>query len=265
MTASLEEIGLRYEVDGVVATVTLCRSETRNAQSPRMWTALAKIGRSLPDGVRVVLLRAEGVSFSAGLDRRMFTPEGVPGDTSLAALTMLDDAALADAIAAFQDAFSWWRRPEIVSIAVVQGHAVGAGFQLALACDLRVVADDARFSMREPSLGLVPDLGGTQPLVEAVGFSRALEICLSGRWVDASEAAEIGLATIVVRRDELDATAADLATAMAAPSAGAVAGTKALLQGARTRSYEEQLRAERETQVRRLRALSDALTGNNPG
>ena len=57
---------------------------------------------------------------------------------------------------------------------------MGAGFQLALACDLRVVADDARFAMRETSLGLVPDLGGTQPLVEAVGYSRALEICVTG-------------------------------------------------------------------------------------
>ncbi len=62
---------------------------------------------------------------------------------------------------AFQEAFTWWRRPDLVTVAAVQGHAVGAGFQLALACDLRVVADDAQFAMREPSLGLVPDLVGT--------------------------------------------------------------------------------------------------------
>ena len=63
----------------------------------------------------------------------------------------------------------------MVSIASVQGHAIGAGFQLALACDLRVMADDALLSMRETSLGLVPDLGGTQPLVDVVGYARALE------------------------------------------------------------------------------------------
>ena len=219
----------------------------------------------MPETVRVVLLKAEGVSFSAGLDRRMFTVDGVPGDTSLAALTTLDDSALAEAIATFQEAFRWWRRPDLVTIAVVQGHAVGAGFQLALACDLRVVADDARFAMRESSLGLVPDLGGTQPLVEIVGFSRALELCVSGRWVEAAEAAELGLATIVVPREELDGTALDLAAAMSAPPAGAVAATKALLQGARTRPYDDQLRAEREAQVGRLRALAAALAGNKPG
>lgn len=265
MTVSLRETGLRYDVDGAVATVTLCRPETRNAQSPRMWAGLAEIGRTLPESVRVVLLEAEGVSFSAGLDRRMFTVEGIPGETSLAELTTLDEAALAEAIATFQEAFSWWRRPDLVTIAVVQGHAVGAGFQLALACDLRVVADDAKFAMREPSLGLVPDLGGTRPLVEIMGFSRALEICVSGRWVEAAEAADLGLATIVVPREELEATATDLAAAMATPPPGAVAATKALLQGAGTTSYEDQLRAEREAQVGRLRALAAALAGNNPG
>ena len=102
--------------------------------------------------------------------------------------------ALDAAIAGFQEAFTWWRRPDLVSVAAVQGHAVGAGFQLALACDVRVVADDVQLAMREPSLGLVPDLVGTWPLVQAVGYSRALEICLSGRWVGADEAVAIGIA-----------------------------------------------------------------------
>ena len=68
----------------------------------------------------------------------------------------------------------------------MQGYAIGAGFQLALACDLRVLADDAQLSMKETSLGLVPDLTGTKPLVEAVGYSRALEICTTGRLVGAT-------------------------------------------------------------------------------
>jgi enoyl-CoA hydratase/carnithine racemase len=263
MTSTLDQAGVRCAVDGPIATVSLCRPELRNAQTPRTWATLAHIGLSLPDAVRVVVLRAEGESFSAGLDRRMFTPDGVPGESSLAALLTLDDDALGDAIATFQKAFTWWRRPDLVTIAAVQGHAVGSGFQLALACDLRVVADDARFSMRETSLGLVPDLGGTQPLVEAVGYSRALEICVSGRWVDADEARDLGLATIVVRRPELDATTADLAAAMVSPPAGAVAATKALLRTATSRSHAEQLEAERSAQVGRLRALADVLAGNN--
>ena len=74
--------------------------------------------------------------------------------------------------------------------------------------------------MRETSLGLVPDLGGTQPLVEAVGYARALEICATGRWVGAEEAAATGLATVVVPREDLDAATADLVAALlAAPAA----------------------------------------------
>ena len=134
------------------------------------------------------------------------------------------------------------------------------GFQLALACDLRVCAADAMFSMRETSLGLVPDLGGTQPLVEAVGYSRALEICVTGRWVDAEEAREIGLATIVVPLDDLDAATSDLAEALAAPMPETPSPRRRPCSGRRPgRSYTDQLAAERMSQVRRLRTLVDAL------
>ena len=253
------EAGLRLDEQGPVATITLCRPESRNAQSPRMWEVLAEIAETLSPDVRVAVIRAEGKSFSAGLDTRMLTPEGIPGDTSFAELVELDDLAMAEQISTFQEAFSAWRRPDLISIAAVQGHAVGAGFQLALACDLRVCAADAMFSMRETSLGLVPDLGGTQPLVEAVGYSRALEICVTGRWVDAQEAREIGLATIVVPSDDLGAATSDLAEALTAPPRAAVTATKALLRTATGRSYTDQLAAERMAQVRRLRALVDAL------
>ena len=90
------------------------------------------------------------------------------------------------------------------------GYAIGAGFQLALSCDLRVVADDAQFCMKESALGLVPDLTGTKPLVESVGYARALEICATARMVGAAEAVDIGLALAAVPADELDATVADL-------------------------------------------------------
>jgi enoyl-CoA hydratase/carnithine racemase len=265
MSDSYAEVGLRLDRAGPVATITLCRPESRNAQSPRMWEALSEIGETLGADVAVAVLRAEGQSFSSGLDTRMFTPAGIPGDTSFAELAELDDLALAEQISCFQEAFSVWRRPDVISIAAVQGHAVGAGFQLALACDLRVCAGDARFSMRETSLGLVPDLGGTQPLVEAVGYARALEICVTGRWVDADEARQLGLATIVVPNDQLDATVADLAQALVAAPHEAATATKALLRTASGRSYHDQLAAERSTQVRRLRALVETVTGNKAG
>ncbi|MFJ6215831.1 enoyl-CoA hydratase/isomerase family protein [Streptomyces sp. NPDC092296] len=252
-----ERSGVRLRIEDALATVTLCHPQRRNAQTPAMWRALAAIGRALPGTVRVVVLRAEGVSFSAGLDRAMFTPEGIPGEPGLLTLAAAGDAELDAAIAGYQEAFTWWRRADLVTVAAVQGHAVGAGFQLALACDLRVVAEDARFAMKETTLGLVPDLGGTKPLTDLVGYARALEICVTGRWVHAAEAVRSGLAALCVPLDELDDAARDLAAALLAAPRSAVNETKALLQGAAARSYDQQRAAERAAQARRLRDLAD--------
>ena len=257
----LAAAGLRYEVEGAVATITLDRPQVRNAQTPTMWRALARIGERIPDDVRVVVVRGEGSSFSAGLDRAMLAPGGGDGQETVAGLLALDDDGIAATIDAYQRGFTFLRDPRFVSVAAVQGYAVGAGFQLALACDLRVVAEDAQFSMKESQLGLVPDLTGTKPLVECVGYPRALEICVTARMVPAAEAVDIGLATIAVPADQLDATIADLAAALAAPMAGAVTETKALLLGASERSLTDQRRLEREAQVRRLRELARLLGG----
>jgi enoyl-CoA hydratase/carnithine racemase len=136
---------------------------------------------------------------------------------------------------------------------------VGAGFQLALSCDLRVLADDARLCMKEAALGLVPDLTGTKPLVDSVGYARALEICVTARTVAADEAVAIGLALTAVPVADLDATVADLAGALTAAPPGAVAETKKLLLGAAERDLEEQRRLEREAQVRRFREIARVL------
>ncbi len=263
MTSFPDDAGLRYDEAGPVATVTLCRPQKLNAQDPAMWDALRTIGQELGTGVRVVVIRAEGPSFSAGIDRRLLTGGGGPGQSFVLDLARLDDAALDERLAGYQEAFSWLSRPGLLSIAAVQGHAVGAGFQLALACDLRVLAADAQLAMRETSLGLVPDLGGTRPLVEAVGYSRALELCVTGRWVDADEARLIGLATIVVPPAELDATVVDLAAVVTGPPYGAVSATKSLLQAAAASSPDGQLRAERRAQAARIRDLAGEAVGNN--
>ena len=170
------------------------------------------------------------------------------------------DQHIIDTIDGYQRGFTWLHDPRFITIAAVHGYAIGAGFQLALACDLRVVADDAWFCMKEPALGLVPDLAGTKPLVELVGYSRALEICATARMVGAREAVDIGLANVAVPADDLDATVADLAAALTAPLPGVVAETKALLQGAGGRGLDDQRRLEREAQVRRFRAVA-ALAG----
>ncbi len=156
----------------------------------------------------------------------------------------------------FQEAFSWLGRPDIISVAAVQGHAIGAGFQLALACDVRIASDDAVFRMAETTLGLVPDLGGTRVLRELVGYSRALEICVTGRPVTAAEADRIGLVNVVVPRAALDGAVAELVTALLAPPRNAVVETKALLLGAALRRPAEQLLAERQAQLRRIRELA---------
>ncbi|QKW22156.1 enoyl-CoA hydratase/isomerase family protein [Kitasatospora sp. NA04385] len=251
-----EKAGVRLDLDGELATVTLCDPARRNAQTPAMWRALAGVGRALPGSVRVVLLRGEGSSFSAGLDRAMFTPEGIPGETGFLQLAALPDAELDAVIAFYQEAFSWLRRNDLVTVAAVQGHAVGAGFQLALACDLRVVAEDVQFAMKETTLGLVPDLTGTKPLTELVGYARALEICATGRRVGAEEAVATGLANLAVPAADLEEAAADLAAALLAAPRSAVIETKALLRGAIDRSYDQQRAAEREAQARRLRDLA---------
>ncbi|MGP3957883.1 enoyl-CoA hydratase/isomerase family protein [Nonomuraea sp. 3N208] len=251
----LAEIGLRFEVDGDIATITLDRPDKRNAQTFATWSALARIGESLPEQVRVVVVKGEGPSFSAGIDLRMFTSEGVPGQGSFSSAVKIGDAEFEQRIRQAQAGFLWLRRPEIVSIAAVQGHAIGAGFQLALACDLRIVADDVAFCMKEPALGLVPDLTGTKPLVELVGLAKAIDICLTARTVHADEAMRIGLAEKVVAGGDLTQAVQEKAAELLSTNRDAAVATKRLLQGARSRTLEEQSVAEGLEQATRLKAL----------
>jgi enoyl-CoA hydratase/carnithine racemase len=254
---SLAAVGLLHQQAGPVASITLNRPDVRNAQTPAMWRALAELGTSLPEETRVVVVRGAGSSFSAGLDRAMLDPTAHGGDVeTVAGLLARDDAEISATIDAYQRGFTFLRDPRFVSIAAVQGYAVGAGFQLALACDLRVVADDAQFAMLESGLGLVPDLTGTKPLVESVGYARALEIYVTARMVGAAEAVAIGLALTAVPAAELDATVAHLAGALTAALPGVVSETKTLLRGATERGLDEQRRLEREAQVRRFRELA---------
>ncbi|GAB3983792.1 enoyl-CoA hydratase/isomerase family protein [Plantactinospora veratri] len=250
-------VGVRLNCDGPVATVTLCRPDVLNAQTPQMWRAMRDFSRDLPGDVRVVVVRGEGRAFSAGLDLSVATGRS-GAENSLAEMAALPPEECAERIAGFQAGFTWLHRPDLISIAAVQGHAIGAGFQLALACDLRVLASDATFAMAEVTLGLVPDLAGTKRLVDLVGYARALEVCATGRRIDAAEAERLGLATVVVPPDDLDAAVRDLTAAILSGDRNAVVEIKALLAGASGRSPAEQQRAEREAQTRRMRDLVGA-------
>jgi len=251
---------VRIERQGEIVHVTLTNPAARNAQTPATWRRLASIPSLLTPDVRAVVLRGEGPSFSAGLDRRMLTPEGVPGEESILTLASHGDVEMDRFIQQAQAAFSWWHRVPQVTVALVQGHAIGAGFQLALACDLMIVAGDAKLAMRETSLGLVPDLAGTAPLVSRVGYSRALEICATGRFVEAEEAVRIGIANALVPIEAWDGAVSAVLTPILAAMPGAVAELKALLSGADTAT--DQLDRERAAQMRRLAELR-ALFGSS--
>jgi enoyl-CoA hydratase/carnithine racemase len=249
--AGLTGTGLDLTVAGGVATVTLMRPDRRNAMTPGMWRGLARIGAAIPEQVRVVIIRGAGPSFCAGIDLRMFSAEGVPGEERNPSPS---DPGFDESIAGFQAGYTWLRNPAFVSIAAVQGHAIGAGFQLALSCDLRVLADNAKLCMKEPALGLVPDLTGTKPLVDIVGLPRAIELCLTARTMDAREAAELRLAELVVPLADLDEAVSDLVAALLSTDAAAARATKALLAQAPGNTLAEQAAAERAAQARLLQA-----------
>jgi len=244
----LAEAGLEYAVDGAVATITLNRPDVRNAQHPAMWAGMVEILESLGDEVRIVVVRGAGGTFSAGLDLSLLG--------TMVGLAEQSDQEIIDTIDTYQLPFAMLADPRFISIAVVDGYAIGAGFQLALSCDLRIVAEDAQFCMKEPALGLVPDLTGTKPLVEAVGYARALEICATARMVPATEAAGLGIAQTVVPADQLDKAVEATVTALTEHAVGAVRATKELLQQAHARSLDEQRLAERTAQAGRFRELA---------
>lgn len=252
---------LRVTREEAVLTVTLSSPERRNAQTPSLWLALADIARGLESDVRVVVIRADGPSFSAGLDLRVLSPRGVEGEVSILESAAESAEAMTEVIAPFQQGFAAWADTHAVVVAAVQGHAIGAGFQLALAADLRVVADDVQLVMRETSLGLVPDLGGTGPLVGLVGYSKALELCATGRAVGAAEAVASGLAAVAVPAEELDATTGDLVAAILSAPEPALRELKPLLRAALYSGRDAQLRLEREAQGRLLHALAASRPG----
>jgi enoyl-CoA hydratase/carnithine racemase len=151
-----------------------------------------------------------------------------------------------------ESAFRAVEQCQVPVVAAITGVAAGAGCQLALACDLRVLADDAKLCIKEPALGLVPDLTGTKPLVDIVGLPRALELCLTARTVDATEAAALRLAELVVPAAELDGAVGDLVAALLATDAAASRATKALLIQAAGNTLEQQAAAERRAQRKLL-------------
>jgi enoyl-CoA hydratase/carnithine racemase len=242
MDASSEQsTHIAVTVDGDRATVSLTRPEVRNAQTPEMWKQLADIGRSMSDDVRFVILRGEGDDFSSGLDRNALAGPMIE--------QLRDDPN--PFIDAAQAGFAVWNNIPQVVIAQVQGNAIGAGFQLALASDVIVAAPNSRFAMRETSLGLIPDLGGTGALVDALGYRRTFALCATGDFLSAHEAQRWGVVHRVA--DDASAAVAVLIEQLRGLDIGALRDLKAVL---RTVARDQQSwEAERDVQLRRLAAL----------
>lgn len=219
---------VRISGDGGVRTLTLHRPDRHNAQTPALWEALAEAGRTLSadPAVRCVVLHGAGPSFSSGIDLdEMRRPDGFV--RRLAAHPAGDPDPMLPAIERAQESVRWIPRAPFPVIAAVHGAAVGAGSQLALAADLRIVAEDATFAVMEVTHGLIPDLGATWALPRLVGRERALDLVLTGRRFSGAEAVEMGLALRAVPADAVLEEARAYAERIAAAPREALAFAKA--------------------------------------
>lgn len=226
---------------GPVAVVWLARPGRRNAVTAQSLTALREELLRLGDdaGCRVIVLTGQGSSFCAGLDLDAAVTDDRYDDPAESGY-----AGLRGGVAAVT-ALREIRQPVI---AAVRGHAVGAGFALAAACDLRIVAPDARFSAPFVRLGVsAGDLGLSWFLPRIVGWGRAAEVFYRAGIIDADTAARIGLASEVT--DDPVARALAVGAEMAAHPGYGVAATKELLNATWSSSLRDHLTSEARAQA----------------
>jgi 2-(1,2-epoxy-1,2-dihydrophenyl)acetyl-CoA isomerase len=241
--------GLRVDVDGPVATITLDRPEALNALTVEIKVALREeLDRIAADrAIRVVILTGAGRAFCAGQDlAERERPDAAPLDVELRERYNPIIRAL--------------RSMGQPVIAAVNGVAAGAGASLAFACDLRIAADDARFVLAFGRIGLVPDSGATWLLPRLIGSARAAEMALVGDPISADEALRIGLVSRVVKADELLAEARRLADRIATGAPVAMALTKGALDRAATIDLETALDGEA-----KLQGIAGATTDHAEG
>ena len=235
--------------DGV-ADVRLTRADKMNALDPEMFSALVETADLLAKdtSLRSVVLSGDGPSFCAGLDFMSFRGMA-DGDSASVDLTATEE----DRITHFaqQAVFGWTELPVPV-IAAVTGHALGGGIQLALGADIRIVHPEAKMSVLEIRWGLIPDMTGTQMLVDLVGVDVAKELTFTGRMVSGAEAKELGLATKLSDNPHHDAL--ELAAEIATKSPQAIRAAKRLLA--------EAARFDRATNFERERVEIARLLGS---
>ena len=231
---------IKYGVHDGLATITLARPDKRNAINAQMFTELGDAAdRAANDpGIRVVLVTGEGQAFCAGIDVLLLNQ-----------LSGTRGARFRSFVRTAQRPYYLLASMDKPTVAAVRGHAVGAGFQLALACDLRIAAEDVRFAMLEVRFGLIPDLGGLHRLSRLIGPSRTKEIVWTGRRLEAEESERLGLVNRVVSADtlqkEAEAYARELVTAPPLP----VSLSKTLIGRGHETSLETSLERDGQAQA----------------
>jgi enoyl-CoA hydratase len=258
---------IRYSVEDGLATITLARPDKRNAVDQTMF---GELGDATEDAAadrafRGVVVVGDGPSFCAGIDLSLI------GELAgLAARASEDEAGFQSFVRMAQRPYRSLSAMPKPTVAAVQGHALGAGFQLALACDLRVAASDAKFGMLEARYGLIPDLGGVHRLARLVGPSRAKELVWSTRMVDADEALRIGLVNRVVEPGDLLSVSTEIARQVTQHSPTAVALIKELIERAAETPLDAEFGHEAEAQSTVIRgqdhreAVAAFLEGRAP-
>jgi enoyl-CoA hydratase/carnithine racemase len=207
---------------GPVRHVVLNRPQKRNAMNAELIAGLrdALTAAAADADVRVVVVRGEGAMFSSGMDHGSLGGLAAdPGSLRTMRRQILDTWNLAEEMT----------KPVIAQI---HGACLGGALELALACDLRVMASDAVIGLVETRVGLVPDVGGSSRLPAVVGLGRAKELILASKVIDGTEAERIGLVNRVAAAEDLDATTQQLADELLACAPIAVGLAKRILDAA---------------------------------
>lgn len=234
-----DEQTVLYGVEGGVATITLNRPERRNAVTPEMLQVLRTRVEAAGDDerVRAVLLTGAGKGFCAGQDLSIFG--GIPEPDAVRDVVLNYYRPLIESICTLE-------KPVI---AAINGAAAGAGASIALACDLRMMADDATLVLAFSNIGLVPDAGASWFLTRLVGYSRAYEIAIGGERISAVRCAELGLTNRVTAADTLLVDAQQWAQQVAQRPTVALGLTKRVMTQATMQDLASILVAEAELQA----------------
>lgn len=232
---------LLFEVNENIAKIVLNRPEAMNALSTDLAMELIEVFQDLAtkDNIRAVILTATGKAFSAG------------GDVKQMATVLGDDAPAKFRLALdiYHKLILLMRQLSKPIIAAINGVAAGAGFNLALACDVRIAAESAKFSQAFIRIGLIPDFGGTFFLPRIVGSAKAMELMMTGELIDAEKANQLGIVNLVVKNNELDETANFFAQQASSLPTSAIGRLKKLLDSSFTSSLTEQLELEAQMQM----------------